>query len=58
MELKLNEQHIQQINSILNSLPISCLTQVKSVIGVFEKAQAEAQAENQPDKEKDSDELE
>ena len=47
MELKLNQQHIQEINSILNSLPISYLTQVKSIISVFEKAQAEAQAEAQ-----------
>jgi len=58
MELKLNQQHIQEINSILNSLPISCLTQVKSVISVFEKAQAEAQAEEQLEKEEDSGELE
>lgn len=56
MELKLNQQHIQEINSILNSLPISCLTQVKSIISVFEKAQAEAQAESQLEKQENEQE--
>ena len=58
MEIKLNQEHIQEINSILNSLPISCLTQVKGVISVYEKAQAEVQAEEQLEKEEDSGELE
>lgn len=58
MEIKLNQEHIQEINSILNSLPISCLAQVKGVISVFEKAQAEAQAEEEINKDEDSGELE
>lgn len=39
MEIKLTEEQVNQINAILNSMPISQLGAVQEIIKVFQEAQ-------------------
>lgn len=43
MEIKLTEEQVNQINAVLNSMPISQLGAVQEIIKIFQDAQQPAE---------------